>query len=85
MGWLWLALRDPRSETGVGFVYDIDIDEAVRGRGHGREAMQLAEGQARRHGLHALALNVWGHNAVARAPYLSLGYRETSVQMRKDL
>jgi ribosomal protein S18 acetylase RimI-like enzyme len=85
VGWLWLALRNPRAEAGVGFIYDIVIDEALRGRGYGREAMRLADEEARRNGLHALALNVFGHNTIARALYSSLGYRETSVQMRKEL
>jgi ribosomal protein S18 acetylase RimI-like enzyme len=85
VGWLWLALRNPRAEAGVGFIYDITIDEAHRGRGYGRAAMRLAEEEARRTGLHALALNVFGQNAIARALYSSLGYRETSVQMRKEL
>jgi ribosomal protein S18 acetylase RimI-like enzyme len=85
VGWLWLALRHPRAEPGVGFIYDISLDEAVRGRGVGRAAMQLAEEEARRNGLHALALNVFGHNSIARSLYASLGYRETSVQMRKEL
>jgi ribosomal protein S18 acetylase RimI-like enzyme len=85
VGWLWLALRNPRAEAGVGFIYDITIDEALRGRGYGRAAMQLAEEEARRNGLHALALNVFRQNAIARALYSSLGYRETSVQMRKEL
>jgi ribosomal protein S18 acetylase RimI-like enzyme len=85
VGWLWLALRDPRAEAGVGFIYDISVDEAFRGRGYGRAAMQLAEDEARRHDLHALALNVFGHNAIARALYSSLSYAETFVQMRKEL
>jgi len=85
VGWLWLALRHPRAEAGVGFIYDISIDAALRGRGYGRAAMRLAEEEGRRNGLHALALNVFGQNAVARALYSSLGYRETSVQMRKEL
>ena len=85
VGWLWLALQHPRAESGVGFIYDITLDEAVRGRGYGRAAMLLAEEEARRNGLHALALNVFGHNARARSLYASLGYRETSVQMRKDI
>jgi len=85
IGWLWLALEHPRAEAGVGFIYDITLDEAVRGLGYGRAAMLLAEEEARRNGLHALALNVFGHNARARSLYASLGYRETSVQMRKEL
>jgi ribosomal protein S18 acetylase RimI-like enzyme len=85
VGWLWLAMRDPRSEAGVGYIYDIEVDEAFRGRGYGRAAMALAEEEARRNGLRALGLNVFGHNAAARALYSSLGYHEIAVQMRKAL
>jgi ribosomal protein S18 acetylase RimI-like enzyme len=85
VGWLWLALQNPRAEAGVGFIYDISIDEALRGRGYGRAAMRLAEEEARRNGLHALALHVFGQNAIARTLYSRLGYWETSVQMRKEL
>ncbi len=85
IGWLWMALQNPRAEAGVGFIYDISVDEAARGRGYGRAAMQLAEEEARHNHLHALALNVFGQNEVARGLYTGLGYRETSVQMRKEL
>jgi ribosomal protein S18 acetylase RimI-like enzyme len=85
VGWLWLALQHPHGDPGVGFIYNIVVDESFRGRGYGREAMQLAEEEAKRHGLHALALNVFGHNRIAWDLYLSLGYRETSVRMKKDL
>ncbi|MBJ7594600.1 MAG: GNAT family N-acetyltransferase [Candidatus Dormibacteraeota bacterium] len=85
VGWLWFGLQQPKREQGVGFIYDISIDEAFRGRGYGRAAMKAAEEEARRRGLTALVLNVFGQNAVARSLYTRLGYRETSVQMRKEL
>jgi ribosomal protein S18 acetylase RimI-like enzyme len=56
----------PARGVGVGFIYNIAVDETFRGRGYGREAMQLADQEAKRRGLHALALNVFGHNRVAR-------------------
>jgi hypothetical protein len=37
------------------FIYDITIDEAPRGHGYGRAARRLAEEEARRNSLHALA------------------------------
>jgi ribosomal protein S18 acetylase RimI-like enzyme len=85
VGWLWLSLQHPLGDVGVGFIYNIEVDETFRGRGYGREAMRLAEEEAKRHGLRALALNVFGHNQVARGLYRSLGYRETSIRMKKDL
>ncbi len=86
VGWLWVGLSDRRRpQAGSGFIYDISIDEPFRGRGYGRATMRAAEDEARKHGLRALALNVFGQNSVARALYASLGYRETSVHMRKEL
>jgi len=85
VGWLWLSLQHPLGDAGVGFIYNIVVDETFRGRGYGREAMQLAEEEAKRHGLRALALSVFGHNKVARSLYLSLGYRETSIRMKKEI
>ncbi|MCU1494550.1 MAG: sortase-like acyltransferase [Acidimicrobiaceae bacterium] len=47
--------------------------------------MLLAENLARANGATSIGLNVFAHNRVARDLYSSLGYRETSVQMRKEL
>jgi ribosomal protein S18 acetylase RimI-like enzyme len=84
VGVLWLAEREHGREKEC-YIYDIEIDDAHRGRGFGRAAMQLAEAEARSHGLHRIALNVFGGNDVARNLYRSLGYVETSVQMAKEV
>jgi ribosomal protein S18 acetylase RimI-like enzyme len=67
------------------WVWDIEIDEAERGRGLGRAAMGLAEEEARAHGASELGLNVFGSNTVARTLYESIGYRATAITMRKSL
>jgi len=84
VGFLWLAERDSGGRRVI-FIYDVEIDEAHRGKGYGRAAMELAEEQARAEGIGRIELNVFGGNEVARKLYLSLGYVETSVQMGKDL
>ena len=84
VGLLWLAERDSGGRRVI-FIYDVEIDEAHRGKGYGRAAMALAEEQARAQGIGRIELNVFGGNEVARKLYLSLGYVETSVQMGKDL
>ena len=84
VGVLWLAERDSGGRRVI-FIYDVEIDEAHRGKGYGRAAMELAEEQARAQGIGRIELNVFGGNEVARKLYLSLGYVETSVQMGKDL
>jgi GNAT superfamily N-acetyltransferase len=84
VGLLWLAERDSGGRR-VLFVYDVEIDEAHRGKGYGRAAMELAEQEAKALGIGRIELNVFGGNEVARNLYRSLGYAETSVQMAKDL
>ena len=71
--------------SGRAWLYDITIDEGVRGRGYGRAAMTGLEEQARSLGFDSIGLNVWGGNTVARGLYRSLGYAEESVLMRKAL
>lgn len=84
VGSLWLTPRDETMEPCL-FVYEIRVEEAHRGRGYGRAAMELAEDEARRRGIDRIALNVFGGNAVARDLYRSLGYEENAVAMSKKL
>jgi GNAT superfamily N-acetyltransferase len=84
VGSLWLAER-PEGAGGEWFVYDIVIDEALRGRGLGRQTMQAAEEYVRAQGAKRLGLNVFGPNVVARTLYESLGFKALAINMRKDL
>ena len=84
VGRLWLAERDLGGRQ-VLYIYEIAIDPEHQGRGYGRQAMLLAETEARKRGLTRIELNVFGRNDVARNLYRSLGYVENSVQMSKDL
>jgi ribosomal protein S18 acetylase RimI-like enzyme len=91
--WIWAVEADGRRvgtvflgvRGGGAFLYDITIDAAERGRGHGRAAMLALENHVRRLGYDGVTLNVWGGNTVARGLYDSLGYVEESVHMRKRL
>ena len=85
IGWLWIAERDSDSGGKVAWIYDIVVDEALRGKGYGRALMAQAEIQAKEMGLGRIALNVFGDNSVARSLYETSGYRETARQMAKDL
>jgi ribosomal protein S18 acetylase RimI-like enzyme len=85
VGDLWFAERSTDFEGSGGFVYSIEIAEEFRGRGYGRETMELLENEVRAAGLDRIALNVFGGNDVARSLYRSLGYAETAVMMRKEL
>ena len=84
VGRLWLAPLE-RGGRQVLFVYEIAIEPEWQGHGYGRAAMLLAEDEARARGIDYIELNVFGGNDVARNLYRSLGYDETSVQMRKKI
>jgi ribosomal protein S18 acetylase RimI-like enzyme len=83
VGRVWLGERFAGQP--IGFLYDIEIDERVRGRGLGREAMLLVEEEARRRGFDEIRLNVFGGNETAHSLYRSLGYAEFTTGMRKRL
>jgi len=84
VGILWLhipaAVQHP-----VAFVYDIEVNQDLRGRGLGRAIMLAGESFAREHGAESIRLHVFGDNAVARHLYESLGFQVTNVMMAKDL
>ena len=84
VGTLWFAARDEGGRAAA-FIYDIVIDADQRGRGYGRAAMEALEPLARSLGFDTIRLHVFGHNAVARHLYQSVGYIETDVGMLKRL
>jgi MFS family permease len=83
-GDLWVAERSDDARRYL-WVYDVHIQDEYRGRGYGKAAMVLAEGEARRRGLSRVGLNVFGGNTTARRLYLSLGYEETAIEMYKSI
>jgi ribosomal protein S18 acetylase RimI-like enzyme len=85
VGWLWLAVPGADGDPDMAWVYLVEVDEPFRGRGYGREAMMLAEAEARSRGMHSLGLNVHGSNTVARSLYTALGYQVMAQQMKKAL
>jgi ribosomal protein S18 acetylase RimI-like enzyme len=80
VGLIWLAI-EPRGA----FVYDLEVFEPYRRKGHAEAAMRLAEQVAREKGARKIALHVFGDNAGARRLYQKLGYAETNVLMAKPL
>jgi ribosomal protein S18 acetylase RimI-like enzyme len=84
VGDLWVHQREWEGE-GFLWIYFIRVSSDRRGRGYGKQAMVLAEEEARRRGLASLRLNVFGGNEVARSLYRGLGYSEDSVWMSKSV
>lgn len=82
VGILWLRVP---SAGDAAFVFDVEVEPELRGKGHGRAIMLAAESYARDLGATALRLHVFGSNTVARSLYESLGYETTNVNMTKSL
>lgn len=84
VGAVWIAVLD----SGVGrsvWIYDIQIDEPFRRKGHATQALRLVEEKASELGADSVELHVFGHNPAALALYEKLGYETTSIVMRRRL
>lgn len=79
VGFVWLRTDDPA------WIFNVEVDPAHRGRGHGRTTMLAAENHCREVGCAALALNVFADNTPALRLYESLGYRATARHFEKRL
>ncbi len=84
VGRLWLS-GDPTPAGGAGFIFDVYLEEAFRGRGLATQALKLLEAEAAQLGLKRLSLHVFGFNTAARALYNRLGYQITNLNLSKEL
>lgn len=84
VGYLWVGPQDD-GDPSAWWVWDVEIFEPYRRRGHARAAMLLGEDVARSLGATSLGLNVFGFNTGAHDLYESLGYNPTAIQMKKEL
>ncbi len=87
VGSLWFSKRtNPKRESKpYAWLCDITLNEEARGKGYGRQLMQLLEVEVKKTGLTSLGLHVFGHNKVAAGLYEKSGFRVTNMIMRKDL
>jgi ribosomal protein S18 acetylase RimI-like enzyme len=69
----------------VSWVYGVEVHQGYRGRGYGRAAMAAGEQATVAAGDTHLALNVFGHNAVAISMYERMGYRAYDHGRSADL
>jgi ribosomal protein S18 acetylase RimI-like enzyme len=85
IGWMWLALPGAPHHAETAWVYNVEIDEAQRGKGYGKAMMLAAERELVQRGVTKLGLNVFGSNKSAIGLYERLGYEVISQQMTKPL
>jgi ribosomal protein S18 acetylase RimI-like enzyme len=82
IGHVWLSSKP---ETDKCFIYDIEVEASVRGKGYGRRLLDLIDHEARAMGVSRIELNIYEDNRVARHLYETSGYREMQRQMVKQL
>jgi RimJ/RimL family protein N-acetyltransferase len=85
VGVMWYAVEGHNFPSDTVFLYDIWIEESMRGKGYGRAALLLLEKRAKGLGKKRVALHVFAHNERARRLYDELGYKPTNIMMVKDL
>jgi len=83
VGMLWIAPHIAGSDQW--WIYDIEIDQAHRRKGHARAALELGHAEAKALGAASIGLNVFGFNTGARALYEELGYEISAIQMIRQL
>lgn len=84
VGALWLAVLRQGGDRVV-WIYDVEIFARYQRRGYATLALEAVEGEARKLGAERVGLQVFGHNAAARALYERTGYKPTSIIMSKYL
>jgi ribosomal protein S18 acetylase RimI-like enzyme len=85
VGHVWVSEQEVRPGEPGAYVFDVEVAEPYRGRGHGRALMLLAERIAADAGQPLIGLHVFEDNDRARALYESLGYRTTHRNFVKRL
>lgn len=76
----WKELRGP-----AGFIHDVAVAEEARRRGIGTRLMQAAIEWLRQHGAPRVILGSAAPNREAQALFRRLGFRDTMVEMTKEL
>lgn len=84
VGVVWIAVLDSSVGRSI-WIYDIQIHEPFRRKGHATRALRAVEERATELGADKVELHVFGHNPAARALYEKVGYETTSVVMRRRL
>src|SRR5574340_822634 len=91
IGWVWFGpMPGSKLSRRKRWLYQIVVDEPLRGQGYGRGLLQAVERELLEAGVMWLNLNVFRWNSVAVALYESAGYEVVSqsdknLEMRKRL
>ena len=80
--WVFVELEDAVPNA---YIYDIEILSEQRGKGFGKQAMQVLEAWRKERNIQRTGLNVFAFNRTAISLYEGLGFQTTNFKMQKDL
>jgi ribosomal protein S18 acetylase RimI-like enzyme len=87
-GYLWAAL-EPMSwkelRGPAGFIHDIAVEESARCQGIGTQLLSAAFEWLRERGVPRVLLSTAAPNQAARSLFRKLGFRETMIEMTREL
>jgi GNAT superfamily N-acetyltransferase len=84
VGSLWLGVVEDQPLPAKVFIYDLEIHQAFRRQGLGRQALRAVESWGIERGIRRLELNVFADNHGARKLYEMSGLAVSEVTMGKD-
>ena len=89
IGIIWFSSDSNHGDNEL-FLCDIEINKEFRGKGYGRESMDLLESKVKEFNMHTISLHVFLHNKIAYSLYNKIGYKEVKrgkagVIMKKTL
>ena len=89
IGIMWFSTESDYGKNEA-FLCDIEINKEYRGKGYGRESMDLLESKVKEFNMHTISLHVFLHNKIACSLYNKIGYKEVKrgkagVIMKKTL
>ena len=85
VGILWIAIMKHDGVNETIWIYDIVVNENMRGKGYGYQIMNALEEKARELNQSSISLHVFGHNTPAIELYKKCGYGITNIVMQKNL
>jgi GNAT superfamily N-acetyltransferase len=91
VGWTWVGpVPETEPSRTKRWLFQITVDESLRGRGYGRALLTAMEERLADEGVRELCLNVFRYNSVAISLYASSGYEvltddARNLEMRKVL